>query len=515
MRSTKSTKNALFSVMYYLLNAVFTFLSKTVIITYLGIEYNGLNSLTTNLLGVLNIAELGLSTAIGYSLYKPLSQKDTKKIKEILTLYKYLYRIVALVVGTLGILIALLLPFFVHSTLDIKTIELSFILYLISTVISYLFTYLNVLPSADQKNYIVVKLQGNGKLIKNITQIILVIVTKNYYLWLIIEILFNILTYMYTNYRIKKEYKWYDNNTDLTFKELIKKYKQIVKKTKDLLCHKIGGLVVYQSDNIIISYFCNLAIVGMYSNYLLIFTLLTGCIDQAFTGVTASIGNLIVENDNKKVYKTWRELHILFIFIATLFSFLFYELSKPFITIWVGSKFLLEDAVVFCIALNIMFKIIKCPIDKFKEAYGIFWDKGAPLFEATLNLVVSIILAKKIGIIGVVIGTIVSNVIITAMWKPYIVFRHGFKEKIREYIYPTLKFYVIGVISILIAHYVGKYVPIEATNIFSLILLFIVYGLISTIIIFVVFIIDKEFRNIINKYIKMFTQMIKTKILRS
>ena len=101
------------------------------------------------------------------------------------------------------------------------------------------------------------------------------------------------------------------------------------------------------------------------------------------------------------------------------------------------------------------------------------------------------------------------------MWKPYIVFKHGFKEKIRKYIYPTLKFYVIGVISILISHYVGKYVPIEATNIFSLILLFIVYGLISTIIIFVVFIIDKEFRNIINKYIKMFTQMIKTKILRS
>ncbi|MBP3461183.1 MAG: hypothetical protein J6K21_02085 [Bacilli bacterium] len=511
MRSKKSTKNAFISVFYYFLNSIFTFISKTVLITYLGIEYNGLNSLTTNLLGVLNIAELGLSTAVGYSLYKPLAQNDKEKINEILTLYKYLYRIVAIVVGFLGIITAFLLPLFVHSNLDMKTIELSFILYLIATVISYLFTYLNVLPSADQKNYMIVKLQGNGKLIKNIVQIIELVIFKNYYIWLIIEILFNIIIYTYTNYKIKKDYNWYNSNISLTFKELLKKYKSIVIKTRDLICHKIGGLVVYQSDNIVISYFCNLAIVGTYSNYLLIFTLLTGCIEQAFAGVTASIGNLIVEKDNKKVYETWKELHIIFIFIATLFSFLFYELSKSFITIWVGSEYLLEDAVVFAIALNIMFKIIKCPIDKFKEAYGIFWDKGAPLFEATINLIVSIVLAKKIGILGVVIGTIVSNMIITAMWKPYVVFKYGFKEKIKKYIFLTLRFYIIGILSVLIANFIGSYISIEATNIFNLILLFIVYGLTNTIIIFVIFMIDKEFRNIVIKYIKMLKNILKPK----
>lgn len=509
MRSKNSTKNAVISIIYYFLTSAFTFISKTIFITYLGIEYNGLNSLTTNLLGVLNIAELGLSTAVGYSLYKPISDNDTEKINEILCLYKYLYRIVAGVIFVFGILIAGLLPFFVNSNLSIETIEICFILYLISTVISYLFTFLNVLPSADQKNYMIVKIQGNGRLIKNIIQMIIIIIFKNYYLWLIIEILFNIFIYIYTNYKIKRYYSWYSSKVNFSFKYLVQKYKDIVSRTKNLIFHKIGGLVVYQSDNIIISYFCNLSIVGMYSNYLLIVTLLTGCVEQAFTGITASIGNLIVEDDNKRVYDTWRELHILFVFIAVLFSFLFYKLSEPFITIWVGSEYLLSKAVVFAVALNIMFKIIKCPIDKFKEAYGMFWDKFAPILESIINLIISIILANKIGILGVVIGTVVSNTIITALWKPYIVFKHGFKEKIIKYFSLTIKLYLIGIIAILISNFLINLININVTNISSLIISFAIYGLISLVVTLVCFMINTEFRKVFKKYCVNFLTIIK------
>ena len=207
---------------------------------------HGLNSLLINLIGMLNIAELGLSTAVGYSLYKPIAENDHKKMNEILCLYKYLYRIIAVAIAILGLVITVFISSFVTTTINIEEVRISFLLYLVATVISYLLTFLNVLPSADQKNYLVVRIQNNGKII------------KNFYVWIIIEIISSILIYLYTNIRIKKLYEWYEPQKDLTFKALIKKYKDIVKRTKDLVFHKIGGLVVYQTDSILVSKFDNL-----------------------------------------------------------------------------------------------------------------------------------------------------------------------------------------------------------------------------------------------------------------
>lgn len=288
-RSKSSVKNATISAVYYLISSVFTFIMRTFLINNIGIEYAGLNSLLVNLMGMLNIAELGLSTAVGYSLYKPIADNDYKRINEILCLYKYLYRIIAVVVAIVGLIITVFISSFVNTNIAISEVRISFLLYLVATVISYLLTFLNVLPSADQKNYYVVKIQNNGKILKDILQLISIVVTKNFYVWIIIEIVSNIAIYIYTNLRIKKMYNWYESQKEFTFKELIKKYKDVVKRTKDLVFHKIGGLVVYQTDNILISYFDNLIGVGVYSNYMTIYILLTGIVEQVFMGITASI----------------------------------------------------------------------------------------------------------------------------------------------------------------------------------------------------------------------------------
>ena len=295
-RSKNSAKNAMVSLIYYFISNIFTFVMRTFLINNIGIEYAGLNSLLVNLIGMLNIAELGLSTAVGYSLYKPIAENDYKKINEILCLYKYLYRIIAVVVAIIGIVITIFISSFVNTNISISEVRISFILYLIATVASYLLTFINVLPSADQKNYVVVKIQNNGKIIKNILQLISIIVFKNFYVWLIIEIIASVLIYLYTNIKIKKMYTLYENQKELTFKELIKKYKDVVKRTKDLVFHKIGSIVVYQTDNILISKFDTLIGVGVYANYMTIYTLLTGIVEQAFMGITASIRKF----DNRK-----------------------------------------------------------------------------------------------------------------------------------------------------------------------------------------------------------------------
>ena len=489
---------------------MFTFVSKTVFIKCLGIEYSGLNSLYTNILGVLNIAELGLSTAVGYSLYKPLVDKDTKKINEILLLYKYLYRIIAVIILIIGLIITIFLPHFVNSSINITEIRISFILYLIATVVSYLFTFLNVLPSADQKNYLVVRIQGNFKNIKNVLQLIAVIVFKNYYVWLILEITGNILSYVYTNYKIKKQYTYYEKNTTKNFKTLLKEYKDIIIKIKDLFFHKIGGLVVNQTDNIVISYFCTLTDVGIYGNYMLIYTLLTGCIDQMFMGITASIGNLIVEKNKNEAYKIWQEMHTLIIFVTVIFCFLFYYLANKFITIWVGGEYVLSNIIVFGITLNIMFRIIKAPIDKFKEAFGLFWDKQAPFIESLINLIISVYLASKIGILGVVIGTIVSNIIIIATWKPFMVFKYGFEEKFNKYIIVTFKLMLLAVLSVLISSVIVQNINIfTENNWINLIGQGIVYAIIITLISLICFMCNKLFRDTLKKYLLFFVSIIK------
>ena len=228
-RSKNSAKNAAIALFYYLISNVFAFIMKTFLVQNIGMEYAGLNSLVVNLIGMLNIAELGLSTAVGYSLYKPLAENDYKKVNEILCLYKYLYRIIAVIIAVIGIIITIFISSFTNTVeISLTEVRVAFFLYLIATVLSYLLTFLNVLPSADQRNYKVVKIQNNGKIVKDILQLISIVLFKNFYIWLIIEIVASIIIYIYTNLKIKKMYPWYQKEETLTFKELIKKYKDIV-----------------------------------------------------------------------------------------------------------------------------------------------------------------------------------------------------------------------------------------------------------------------------------------------
>jgi len=501
-RSENSIKNASVALIYYIITNIFAFVMRMVLTRFIGIEYAGLNSLLINILGVLNIAELGLGVAVGYSLYKPLAEKDYEKINEILCLFKYLYKIIAIIIAIAGIFITIFIDSFVTSDIPLEEIRISFILYLIVTIASYLLTFLNVLPSADQRNYMVVKIQNNGKILKDILQILSIVILKNFYVWLLIEIISSIIIYFYTNIKIKKDYKWYKEDNTKSLKELLKKYKAIVKSTKDLIFHKIGGLIVYQTDIILISYFGTLTDSGIYSNYMLIYTMLTGVIEQAFNGITASIGNLIVEKSDKETFNIWKEIYVIMMFITILFGFLFYQLANPFISVCFGEEYILSSIIVLGIVINTMFRIIKNPIDKFKDAYGIFWDRYAPIIEAIINLVFSIWFGIKLGILGVVAGTIVSNIVITLCWKPYVIFKYGFKEKVSKFFIITFKYLIIGGIGILIAYLIINLIKINIVNsILNLIVLFAINGIVALIIIAGCYMCDKYFRETFKKYL--------------
>ncbi|MCI8620630.1 MAG: hypothetical protein HFJ50_02120 [Clostridia bacterium] len=221
---------------------------------------------------------------------------------------------------------------------------------------------------------------------------------------------------------------------------------------------------------------------------------------------------MIIEKTEKEVYKIWKEIYVLMLFLTAIIGFLFYKLANPFVSVWVGEELVLALPIVFAISINTMFRIIKNPIDKFKEAYGIFWDVYAPIIEALINLVFSIVLALKFGLIGIVIGTIISNTCITFLWKPYVIFKHVFKEKLIKFFIITAKYMAIALIGVGISCFFMKFASFEFANKYiQLIMLFIVYGMISVVSITACFMCDSFFRKSIKKYTNIMINIIKRK----
>lgn len=495
MRSKKTLINIVMTMLYFLISNLFNFITKSIFIKYLGIEYSGLNAFLLNIIGVLNLAELGISSSVGYALYKPLKDKDYQTISEIICLFKKLYHIIGCFVFGAGIILSFFLEHLVTTDIPIGNIRIYFFLYLFSVLTSYFLTYTNVLPSSNQENYLVVRIQGNIKIIKNIVELIVIFYFKNYYVWLWTEIIGNCLSYIICNIKIKRRYC----NVDFTVKglrtkSLLNKYTQIVKNIKNLFYHQIGSLIVNQTDNIIISKFCNLIVVGKYTNYIYIYSMLTGCVDQIFNSITGSIGNLIVEDEGQeKSYNVWKCMYAMTFMCATCAAYLFYILSYSFIVLWVG-KNTLANSVVFCIALNIFFRIIKAPTERFKTAYGIFYDKYAPLMEALINLIFSIILVKFFDVLGVVMGTVISNVIIIYLWKPYITFRDGFKKKFKEYVKISLELLCCSVFSIFFTNMALSRIHFDGLAWKSFIYMTVIDGCLAFLIMLAVFSVNNLFR---------------------
>lgn len=495
MRSKKTFINMIVSFSYFFINNIFSFVSKSIFIVYLGIEYSGLNAFLLNILGVLNLAELGISTSVGYALYKPLKDKNNEKIEEILYLFKKLYQFIGIFIFLIGIILSFFLDYLVTSDIPIYLIRMYFLLYLFSVLTSYFLTYTNVLPASDQKNYIVVKIQGNVKIVKNIIELVIVIIFSNYILWLVVEIMGNIFSYILCNIKVKNMYKDINFCNTFSIKKLLKKYTDIVENIKNLFFHQIGSLVVNQTDNIIISKFCDLVAVGKYTNYIYIYQLLTGCIDQVFNSITSSIGNLIVEDEtNKKSYEIWKTIYCFCYFVAILFSFLFYSLSQDFVELWVGKENTLANVTILFISFNIFFRIIKSPTERFKVAYGIFQDRYAPFIEAIINLVFSLILVKKIGVSGVVLGTVISNICIIYFWKPYITFKEGFKKKYIKYLFISTKLMLIGLLGMIVSYKLITVINLSVFTWLDLIIEFIVLSIVATVVHFLIFFANKDFR---------------------
>jgi len=450
MRSENSIKSVITAVLSNILVILIGFVAQSVFIKTLGNEYLGLNGLFNNILSILAIVELGFGSAIVVNLYKPVAKDDKESIKSLLSFYKKVYITIAIIITIIGIAILPFLKHIVGKTSINENIQFIFLLYVIDIVMSYLIAYKRSILYANQKIYIINIVHILYIVLMNILQIIYLLIYSNITGYLIIKIICRIIENIITTLIANHMYPYIK---DKNVKPINKRLKQsIIMRVKGLFFHKIGTFAVLGSDNIIISMTPSLGIiaVGLYSNYNMIITALKSLFGQVFSSLTASIGNLLIENDRKKAYDVYKTTLMINSWIFAFAAISLYFISEPFINIWLGNEYVLSDAVVLILSINLYISGMRKTYETFKEAAGVFFeDRYVPIIESIVNIVVSIVLANTIGLAGVFIGTIASNMVLFLFSFPKFVYKKILKADIKNYIKENVQYTLIFAIAFL------------------------------------------------------------------
>ena len=430
-RTTNVIRNMIGGVGGQIFTSILMFVCRTYFIKLLGATYLGVNGLFSNILSMLSLAELGIGPAIVFSMYKPIADNDELHIAKLMNFYKSAYRIVACVVAVIGLA---LLPFLNHLIKDtggVENLRLIFILILSNTVISYFYAYKGSMLNADQKSYITIIIRNIFSVILNVAQIIILLITHNYILYIVMGIITTFASNLTISIYVDKKYPFLVNYKN----EKIDKdeRKAIMKRVQGMMMHKIGGFVLNSTDNLVLSKFVGLVAVGVYSNYLMIINLVKTYVSFFSSSISASVGNLIAKETKEKRYEVFNAIFLAYFWIYALCFIAFWVLFKPFMIWWLGNDYLLGSATLFIVLLNFYCYGVQECINTFTNATGMFWEtRYKPIAECIINLGVSIFLASKIGILGVFIGTLVSYV--CSFWiNPVVIYKKQFGKNVIIY----------------------------------------------------------------------------------
>lgn len=484
-RTSNSIKNSVTSILSNIVAILVGFISQALFIRILNAEYLGLNGLFTNILTMLSFFELGIGNAIVYYMYKPLAENDKPKIKMLMNFYKKSYRIIALIVFVIGIFILPFINFMVNDVnIDIN-IYLIYFLFLISTVVSYLMVYKRNMVYADQKNYYINIIHCIYLVVLNTLQIIFLALTKNYYLYLIIKIVCQIIENFVVTMLANKLYPFIAENENIKMDKITEK--NIFKKVNALVFHKIGFIIINGTDNIIISKFFNLVTVGLYSNYNLIINSVYTIFNQALTSITSSVGNLLVEKDYEKNYLIFKRVRFINFIFSCFSATSILVIMQSFISVWVGKEYLLEKIVLFVLVFNLFQKLQRCSYMTFKDSAGIWEeDKFIPIVESIFNIVFSIFLLKIFGLSGVFLGTIISGLTLWCYSYPKFVYKRLFNRTYLDYIKETLGYVLLFMIVAIITYGVSSLFVVNS-GLLQLIINVIVCCIVPNLILYILF----------------------------
>jgi O-antigen/teichoic acid export membrane protein len=420
-RTEYSTKNTSIAVISRMLAILMGYAVRVVFTHTLSENYVGINGLFTDILNVLSLTELGAGTAITYALYRPIAERDIEKQKSLMKMFQQFYQIVALIVLILGLLVIPFMDVLIKNQPDVDHLTMIYLMYLANTVLSYLFVYKRILIDAHQKNYLVTLGQTIFMIVQDVLQIILLFTTGNYILFMCISLVCTLGANLTISALADRMYPYLRERsvTPLQKEQRV----SIFNNVRAMLMHKIGNVVVNNTDNLLLSSIVGIASVGLYSNYYLLIGSVRQVLDEIFKGITASVGNLGVTEDSEKVRKIFEASFFVGQWLYGFAAICLYELLNPFVELSFGEKYVFPKSVVLILCINFFVTGMRKATLVFRDSMGLFWyDRYKSIIEAAINLVVSILLALRFGTAGVFWGTFISTVS-TSLWiEPYVLY---------------------------------------------------------------------------------------------
>lgn len=495
-RTKNSLRNVSYNFMNQLVMLLTRFVNRSVFIQVLGVEYLGINGLFSDILQMLSMADLGFGTAMVFSLYKPLAEKDEEKIASLIGFYRRVYHVIAISISLVGIGLVPFLKYLVNLEKDLPYMEIYYLFFLANTVASYLVVYKTSILTADQKGYISAKINSTSNLLRTIVMTVFLYVTKNYFVYLTLQVIFTYATNYYVSRQAEKLYPYINKKTKLKLDES----KNIVKNIKSVFIYKLSGVLVTASDNTIISVLVGTIWVGYYSNYGLIVNQLINFFNTLFSSLSASVGNLVISEDNDKRFEVFNVLQTASMIICSVSTACIYLLMPDLIKVWLGENFLLPNSVLLAVAINFYFASIVMPIWTYREATGMYQKtKYAMLATAIVNLILSVLLGKMVGLPGIIIATTIARLVTYFWYEPRILFKEYFNKSCVIYFKQIGINVLLTALMIVFAQFVIDAVNIKITNWLLLIAKAILVGMYSLIVVIVFYRKQPGFKYLLNK----------------
>ena len=433
-RTQKSVGNIAFSVLFQLVTLLTNFAMKSVFIKYLGIQYTGVSALFTDLLAILSMGELGFSTAISYALYRPLYEKNEAQILKLMHLYKRIYRVVFAVVLTAGLICLVFLRFFIKDVPDIQeSIHLIFIFFVLKTAISYLFVYKATLLEANQEKNVLsivgiaVRILGTG------VEIAVIVITGNYLYYLAVSLVTVILQNTVISYVADKKHPVLKKPCP---EELSREEKgEIFKNVRALAIYKVCATLQRNVDSIIISIMLGTAQVGFLSCYRMIAGNVDNLFGQIFEAIKSGVGNLAVSESTAHQHGVFRKMCFASFVIGNFITVSLLVLTNPFISLWLGEEYLLGMDVVLFLAADVYILAMERAYENFREAHALFVPgKYRPAIMIAVNVILSVWLAKDMGIAGVLLATVLARLVTHVWYDPWLLYRRIFHKPFAPYL---------------------------------------------------------------------------------
>lgn len=463
MRFLNLLRNTFYAICSGIVAGILAFAVRKAFVSYLPVELLGLEGFLVNVLNMLSLAEIGISTVISYGLYRELANKNQQEINMLMNIYRYVYFVFGIFVFLAGVVIFFTLPFIVHDkSVPWGYVQFVYCIQLGIVLSSYFLAYKRTLFTADQKDYKCIRIDTVCTTVNNICKLFAIIFVQSYVLYAISSLAFNIFANLLIAREIKKDYPFL-HYVRITFSEMRKR--EFLKDVKNFFVHKVSYIVYGSTDAIVVSSILGLRMSGLLANYVLIEQSVYKVIYKILQGIIPTVGNLVYDDDRDKVLRIYMTLDFFYYLLGTYISCLYIVALQPFICLFFGNELLLPDAYVFALAVNMLLSVQFENAYNFRSTHGCYeYDRKYMMASAIANIVVSVVLVYKLGIVGIMIGTIFGFLFI-GYGRVKFVFDNILHISKKDYLLNHLKKTMLSILEIMVISSVVKYVDLPITYI--------------------------------------------------